>query len=101
MANAGAIPVSATALAVLKKYGLYPLVANAATLGGDKIVISATRNGCDRTHVASPDPIRMVRLPVSGWLVLTVFVLRAEYRRFVWRITHKNGRKYEPDYCQQ
>ncbi|HBS6786001.1 TPA: hypothetical protein MAN60_005693, partial [Klebsiella pneumoniae] len=42
MANAGAIPVSATALAVLKKYGLYPLVANAATLGGDKIVISAT-----------------------------------------------------------
>ncbi|HHX0476202.1 TPA: hypothetical protein ACU1AS_005450, partial [Klebsiella pneumoniae] len=42
MANAGAIPVSATALAVLKKYGLYPLVANAATLGGDKIVIPAT-----------------------------------------------------------
>ncbi|WP_414477228.1 hypothetical protein, partial [Klebsiella pneumoniae] len=27
---------------VLKKYGLYPLVANAATLGSDKIVISAT-----------------------------------------------------------
>ena len=42
MANAGAIPVSATALTVLKKYGLYPLVANAATLGSDKIVISAT-----------------------------------------------------------
>ncbi|HCB3685656.1 hypothetical protein [Klebsiella pneumoniae] len=42
MANAGAIPVSATALAVLKKYGLYPLVADAATLGGDKIVVSAT-----------------------------------------------------------
>ncbi|ALR25972.1 TPA: hypothetical protein MJB68_24665 [Klebsiella pneumoniae] len=42
MANAGAIPVSATALAVLKKYGLYPLVADAAKLGSDKIVISAT-----------------------------------------------------------
>ncbi|EPJ1665136.1 hypothetical protein ACTE4C_005344, partial [Klebsiella pneumoniae] len=42
MANAGAIPVSATALTVLKKYGLYPLVADAATLGGDKIVVSAT-----------------------------------------------------------
>ncbi|HBW3325881.1 TPA: hypothetical protein MEY30_001930 [Klebsiella pneumoniae] len=39
MANAGAIPVSATALEILKKYGLYPLVANAATLGSDKIVI--------------------------------------------------------------
>ncbi|HDY8290005.1 TPA: hypothetical protein RRG66_004519, partial [Klebsiella pneumoniae] len=42
MANAGAIPVSATALAVLKKYGLYPLVANAAMLGNDKIAVSAT-----------------------------------------------------------
>lgn len=42
MANAGAIPVSAAALTVLKKYGLYPLVANAATLGYDKIAIPAT-----------------------------------------------------------
>ncbi|MBH8278377.1 hypothetical protein I8Q62_22820 [Klebsiella pneumoniae] len=42
MANVGTVPVSATALAVLKKYGLYPLVASAATLGNDKIVISAT-----------------------------------------------------------
>ncbi|MGU9863361.1 hypothetical protein ACRXF0_17470, partial [Klebsiella quasipneumoniae] len=42
MSNAGAIPVSAAALTVLKKYGLYPLVANAVTLGYDKIVIFPT-----------------------------------------------------------
>lgn len=39
MANAGAIPVSAKALTELKRYGLYPLVNNAATLGNDKFAI--------------------------------------------------------------
>lgn len=42
IANAGTVPVSATALAVLKKYGLYPLVADAAKLGSDKILIYAS-----------------------------------------------------------
>ncbi|MCM6406852.1 hypothetical protein M4C12_25920, partial [Klebsiella pneumoniae] len=39
-----AIPVSAKALTELKRYGLYPLVNNAATLGNDKFAIPGATN---------------------------------------------------------